>query len=301
MLGLPMMIGTLLKTIRLPFLILTPVCVFLGLSVVIANKIEVDVYLLILTLLGAVLAHISVNTLNEYYDFKTGLDFKTKKTPFSGGSGALPQNPEMAVIVLAVGVLSLICTLIIGIFFVWKLGPGVIPLGVAGLVLVVVYTPWVTKNPYLCLIGPGFGFGFIMVSGAYFAMTGEHSQLSWLVGIVPFFLVNNLLLINQYPDIKADRDVGRNNMPIAYGTKIASLTYGLFVMMTIAAIIFFVFDGILPALSLIALLPMPLALFALKGAVKHGAALGNYPQFLGANVIVAVSTPALLGVSIIFG
>jgi len=43
-----------------------------------------------LALLGAFLAHVSVNTLNEYYDFKSGLDLETIRTPFSGGSGALP-------------------------------------------------------------------------------------------------------------------------------------------------------------------------------------------------------------------
>jgi 1,4-dihydroxy-2-naphthoate polyprenyltransferase len=294
-------IGTILKSMRLPFLILTPVCVFLGLSIVIANQIKVDRYLLVLTLLGAVLAHIGVNTLNEYDDFKTALDFKTKRTPFSGGSGALPQEPEMAATVLSVGVVSLVAALIIGIFFFWKFGLGVIPIGVAGLVLVVAYTPWITKQPYLCLIAPGLGFGFLIVSGTYFAMTGEYSPLSWLVGIVPFFLVNNLLLLNQYPDIQADREVGRNNLLIAYGTKVANIVYGSFVIMTIVVIIFFVFNGILPILSLIALLPMPLAFFALKGAVKYGDAIGNHPQFLGANVAVVILTPALLGVSIIFG
>jgi len=257
-------------------------------------------YLLALTLLGAVLAHISVNTLNEYSDFKTGLDFKTKRTQFSGGSGALPKNPEMAITVLIIGVVSLISTLIIGIFFFWKFGAGVIPIGVAGLALVVAYTPWITKQPYLCLIGPGLGFGFLIVAGTHFSMTGVYSPLSWLVGIVPFLLVNNLLLLNQYPDIQADRDVGRNNLLIAYGTKIGDMVYGSFVIMTIGVIIFFVFNGILPGLSLIALLPMPLAFFALNGAMKHGDALGNYPQFLGANVVVAISTPTLLGVSIIF-
>ncbi|MFT6916744.1 MAG: 1,4-dihydroxy-2-naphthoate octaprenyltransferase [Motiliproteus sp.] len=296
-----MKIGTLLKTMRSPFLILTPACVFLGLSVVIVDHIKVDVYLLVLTLLGAVLAHICVNTLNEYYDFKTGLDFRTKRTKFSGGSGALPQNPEMAFTVLIVGVLSFIGTFIIGLFFVWTFGPGVIPIGVAGLVLVVVYTPWITKIPSLCLIGPGIGFGFLIVPGSYFSMTGEYSLSSWLVGIIPFFLVNNLLLLNQYPDIEADRKVGRNNILTAYGTTIGNITYGSFVTMTMVVIIFFVFDGFLPTLSLIALLPMPLAFFALKGAVKHADAIGNYPQYLGANVAVAISTPVLLGASIIFG
>jgi len=80
--------------------------VFLGVSTVVANQISVDLPLLLLILLGAVLAHVSVNTLNEYYDFKSGLDLTTTKTRFSGGSGALPENAEMANAVLKIGIVS---------------------------------------------------------------------------------------------------------------------------------------------------------------------------------------------------
>jgi 1,4-dihydroxy-2-naphthoate octaprenyltransferase len=246
-----------------------------------------------------VLAHISVNTLNEYLDFKSGLDLKTKKTKFSGGSGALPENPEMAKAVLAVGIASLIATLIIGLFFVWKYGWGIIPIGIAGLLLIVAYTGWINKHPFLCLVAPGIGFGFLMVAGANFALTGEYSTSLWIISFVPFFLVNNLLLLNQYPDIDADRDVGRNNLPIAYGTNISNIIYCLFAIMAIAVIINSVLADILPTFSLIALLPMPLAFFSLSGAIKHGDTLGDYPQYLGANVVVTILSPTLLGVSII--
>ena len=47
---------------------------------------------LILALAGGLLAHISVNALNEYLDFTSGLDLTTLRTPFSGGSGTLPAN-----------------------------------------------------------------------------------------------------------------------------------------------------------------------------------------------------------------
>ena len=288
------------KSSRLPFLILTPACVFLGVSTVVAHQIEVDWNLLILTLVGAVLAHISVNTLNEYCDFKSGLDLNTQKTQFSGGSGALPGNPETAPLVLLAGVLTFIGTLMIGIFFVWRFGAGIIPIGIAGLVLLVAYTPWITKHPFLCLVAPGLGFGFLMVGGTYFALTGEYSFLPWLVGIVPFCLVNNLLLLNQYPDIQADSEVGRNNILIARGTRVGNLVYGLFVIIAILAIILLVLAGGLPSLSLVALLPMIFAFYALRGAVKYGDTIGNYPQYLGANVVAAVFTPPLLGLSIIF-
>lgn len=296
-----MKLKTILQSMRIPFLILTPVCVFLGVSTVIANQTTVNFLLLVLTLLGALLAHISINTLNEYFDFKSGLDATTIKTPFSGGSGALPDNPKMAFSVLIVGIASLFLTLLIGVFFVWKYGITIVPLGMAGLALIVAYTEWINRFPFLCLIAPGFGFGFLMVVGSQYALEGEYTSLSWLIAVVPFFLINNLLLLNQYPDIKADANVGRNHFPIAYGVNSSSLVYGLFSLATILVIIIYVLIGYLPALSLIALLPMPLAFFSLYGAIEHGKAIGDFPQYLGANVAVTMLTPLLLGVSIIIG
>jgi len=50
-----------MQSMRMPFLALTFVCVFLGASTVIADGAMVDLTLLALALLGALLAHISVN------------------------------------------------------------------------------------------------------------------------------------------------------------------------------------------------------------------------------------------------
>ena len=296
-----MKLSAVIQSMRGPFLILTPVCVFSGVSTVVANQTSIDLHLLVLALLGAVLAHISVNTFNEYLDFRSGLDLTTTKTQFRGGIGALPQNPEMASAVFTVGAVSLVATSLIGMFFVWKYGLEILPIGVAGLVLIVTYTGWIAKHPFPCLIAPGIGFGFLMVVGTQFVLEGEYSTLSWLVAVVPFFLVNNLLLLNQYPDIQADADVGRNNFPIAYGTTISNMVYAFFTLATIAVITTCVFMDYFPALSLIALLPMPLAFFSLGGAIMYGETIGDCPQYLGANVAVSILTPLLLGVSIMIG
>jgi len=58
---------------------------------------------------------------------------------------------------------------------------------------------------------------------------------------------------------------------------------------------------LLPAMSLITVLPLPLALFSLSGAIKYGKDIGSYPRYLAANVAVVILTPLLLGVSIIYG
>jgi len=296
-----MKLKAVIQSMRLPFLVLTPVCVFLGASTVIAGNTTVSLLLLSLALLGGMLAHISANALNEYFDFRSGLDFATTRTPFSGGSGALPHHPEMAGAVFAVGTVSLLATLLIGSFFVWKYGAGIMPIGLIGLVLVVTYSGWVNRHPLLCLIAPGLGFGFLMVVGTQYVLQGEYAPLSWLVAVVPFFLVNNLLLLNQYPDIQADLSVGRNHFPIAYGVNRSNAGYGLFALATTVIIILYVLAGYLPVMSLIALLPMPLAFFSLYGAIKYGENIGKFPQYLGANVAVSILVPLLLGLSIIIG
>ena len=292
------MIKTTIRTLRIPFLLLTPVCVFLGVSIVIASQAEINLSLLGFALLGALLSHISVNTLNEYFDFKSGLDLKTNKTKFSGGSGALPENPESVTSVFVVSVMSLLVTLMIGFYFIWLYGLAIVPIGVLGLLLIITYTQWINRYPLLCLIAPGVGFGFLMVVGTQYVLMGEYTPLSWLVASVPFFLVNNLLLLNQYPDIQADASVGRNHFPIAYGIKNSNRVYALFLFATVLVITAASMMGYLPRLSLIALLPVPLGLFVLYGATKHGEMLGDYPQYLASNVAVTMLMPILLGFSI---
>ena len=81
---------------RVPFLVLTPACVALGVASAVWTGARMNVGHLLLVLIGALSAHASVNALNEYSDFQSGLDFKTVRTPFSGGSGTLPLFPEKA-------------------------------------------------------------------------------------------------------------------------------------------------------------------------------------------------------------
>jgi len=291
--------NTILATMRLPFLILTPVCIFLGVSIAIFQGIQVNVSTVILIALAALSSHISVNTLNEYFDFKSGLDAMTQRTPFSGGSGALVANPQSLNHVLIVGMFTLFVTVLIGLYFVYQLGFEVLPIGFIGVILIVTYTSWINKSPMICLIAPGLGFGILFVVGTVYVLSGEFAQLSWYLALVPFFLVNNLLLLNQYPDIKADQKVGRNHVPIAYGVKTASIIYTVFSILTFGLIIVLVTLGVIPKLSLIALLPLPLAISAINGAFRYGENIGQYPQFLTMNVITTLSVPLLLGISLL--
>ena len=250
---------------------------------------------------GAISAHISVNTLNEYCDFRSGLDFKTEKTAFSGGSGALPDNPEMAQAVLTVGLVSLMVTIIIGIIFIFERGALILPVGIAGVLLVVTYTQWLNQFPLLCLIAPGLGFGVLMVVGSHVILTGAYSELPWFVPLVPFFLVNNLLLLNQYPDIKADASIGRNTFPISFGLNKSNIMYAFFLLAAYSLILVNILQEHISSLSFIAVIPALFSIFALVGASKYASKIGDYPRYMGANVAAAILTPLLLGVSILNG
>ena len=83
-----------LPSIRPPFLTLAPICRLLGLAFCVYTNINLlDATL---TLFAGLFAAITVNTINEYQDFNSGL---ANQTPFSGGSGLLKSNPELAPVV----------------------------------------------------------------------------------------------------------------------------------------------------------------------------------------------------------
>jgi len=286
---------------RLPFLILTPACVVLGLSTAIWTSGQVSYFRFIMALIGAFSAHISVNAFNEYFDFKTGLDYKTERTPFSGGSGALPERPEFARHALITALVTLIITALIGLFFLFVSGPALLPLGVFGLLIIIGYTPLLTRNSMLCLFAPGIGFGPLMVMGTDFVLTGEYSMTAFFASLVPFFLVSNLLLLNQFPDAEADKSIGRSHFPGVAGRRKSSFIYTSFILLTYLSIIYGVDLQYLPSYSLLGLITFIPALFVCVGAYRHAEDIQKLIPYMGMNVIINVTTPLLVAIGLFLG
>ncbi len=283
---------------RPPFLILTPACVLLGAATAVWSTNELNLFYLVLALVGAVATHISVNALNEYEDFKSGLDFKTEPTPFSGGSGTLPKNPEKARIALFTGLITFAIVVLTGVYFIYVWGFLILPLGVAGLIIVAVYTRWITKNAFLCLIAPGLGFGLLMVIGTDFVLTGSYSWTAFFASMVPFFLVSNLLLLNQFPDVTADKGVGRKHFPIAIGRKASAKIYCLFLAGAYVPIILGYLAGLLPLEAFLGLISIGLAIPTARGVVKYADDIPGLIPYMGRNVIINIATPVLLAVGL---
>jgi 1,4-dihydroxy-2-naphthoate octaprenyltransferase len=287
-----------LGPMRVPFLILTPACVLLGIATAFRTGAHINPVQVLLVLIGAVCTHISVNAFNEYDDFKSGLDTRTQRTPFSGGSGTLPGNPKMATSALVTAWVTFGIVVITGIYFTWLRGLTLVPLGLLGMFVIIAYTPWLTRTPLLCLIAPGLGFGPLMVMGTHFALTGEYSLIAFLASLVPFFLVSNLLLLNQFPDVEADKTVGRRHFPILLGRRISSYIFSIFLVLTYVAIVAGVALSILPLGSLLGLFTLILAIPLLKGSITHADDIQGLVPFMGKNVLVNLLTPLLVAVGL---
>jgi 1,4-dihydroxy-2-naphthoate octaprenyltransferase len=284
---------------RVPFLVLTPACVLLGLGTAVWTSGQTNVLHFIVVLVGAVGAHISVNAFNEYFDFKSGLDQRTERTPFSGGSGTLPAKPALARQALLTASIALGITALVGLYFLYVRGWALLPLGLLGLLVIFGYTPWLAHHPVLCLIAPGLGFGTLMVMGTDFALSGSYSWTAFIASLVPFFLVNDLLLLNQFPDVDADRTVGRRHLPIVLGRRPSSIVYGLFLLGAYLAIIGGVALGYLPTLSLLGVSTVLLAVPACVGAWRQAENPRALVPYMGLNVLINILTPVLMAIGLL--
>src|SRR5450830_947924 len=287
-----------LKSARLPFLVLTPACIVLAVACVHWTQGHVNLLQAALVLLGAVAAHISVNAFNEYQDFRSGLDAMTWRTPFSGGSGLLPAHPELAGSTQAMAVSSLCICMAVGVYFVTLRGPALLPLGLAGIALILIYTQWITRHPLLCLFAPGLGFGPLMILGTQVALTGEYSASAAMVSLVPFFLVNNLLLLNQFPDVDADRRVGRRHILITAGPATGARWYAAMTVLAFASIPLGVVLGWLPNGALLGSLGLLIALPTAREVLAHAHDVPRLLPAMSRNVLVNLLTPVLMAIGI---
>lgn len=287
-----MLFKAVLRSCRVPFLVLPPICILLAATAAGQLGAGFPVPTLLLVLTAALAAHISVNALNEYEDFHSGLDLHTQRTPFSGGSGSLPEQPAAGPWVLATGIGTLLLTLMIGVHFVSLHGWPLALMGGLGALLILTYTRWLNRSPWLCLLAPGCGFALITFASYWVLNPQWHPAALWLTAMV-FCLVNNLLLLNQYPDIEADRRTGRYHAPIAWGIPRSNGLYTGFLALACLSLLAGVASNALPVFTLAGLLALPLGLFALSGARRHGANLGQHPKHLAANVGTCLLMPLL--------
>jgi 1,4-dihydroxy-2-naphthoate octaprenyltransferase len=246
---------------------------------------------------GLIVAHISVNTFNDYFDSRSKLDTKTVRTPFSGGSGAIQSGQLTEKQALWVGIATLIIIIPIGIFFVAVKGWLLLPLLVIAIACIILYTPFILRMGYPEW-SAGLGLGVLPVIGAYFVQTGTYTISILLASIPSGILVHNLLLLNEFPDAEYDITVKRRTLPIFAGKKFAAIFYSTLTVIVYLWIIGTVISGDMPVFTLLGLLTFPLAFMAISGSFKYDDMKKLVPAMAN-NVFTVLFTQLLMGVGFV--
>jgi len=247
------------KELRIPFLSLPAIFVPLGITVALLDGYFNLVYG-ILTLIGIVCLHASVNVLNDYFDFKSGIDITTTPTPFSGGSRVLPEKLLEPRSVLIGGIILLAIGSLIGLYFLYVFN---FPLLLIAIIAIAIISA-VAYSPLLSTIGLGevfvfLNFGPLLFTGIYYIQSGGLITTEpIIVGSIVGLMTTGILYINEFPDTDADKSKGRFHLVARLGKEKAVGLYNIimglsYVIIVIGVISSFVIGVGIPPTCIIAL------------------------------------------------
>jgi 1,4-dihydroxy-2-naphthoate octaprenyltransferase len=245
-----------LRVIRVRFLLASVIAVSVGLSINWWQNSTFGIFEAALTFAGVMALHASVDLLNDYWDYKRGIDTVTKRTKMSGGTGVLPEGLLTPKSVYRAGLAFLIIGSVIGSYFV--ITNGLIIAIILGFAIVSIYF-YSTK-----IVDSGLAEFFVAVKGAmivlgtFFIQSNQITIESILGGIVVGTLSSLVLFIASFPDHDADKSKGRKTLVIALGKQKATLFFWLFPIVTYSAIFVGMMFELFPMWSIISFASVPL-------------------------------------------
>ena len=262
-----MILSVWLRVIRIRFLLASIIAVSVGLALSWWQTSSIELFDAVLTFGGVMALHASVDLLNDYWDYKRGIDTKTKRTKMSGGTGVLPEGLLKPKTVYRAGIAFLVIGSAVGAYFV--ISHGIIIAAILGFAIVSIYF-YSTK-----IVDSGLAEFFVAVKGTmivlgtYFIQSGQLTAESILGGIVVGVLSSLVLFIASFPDHDADKSKGRKTLVIAVGKQKATAIFWAFPTISYLAIIAGVAFALFPLYSLITLVSIPLMIKAGLGLKRN--------------------------------
>ena len=274
------MISTWLRVIRVRFLLASVVAVSAGLAITWWQTGNITLFDAVLTMAGVLCLHASVDLLNDYWDFKRGIDTTTQRTKMSGGSGVLPDGLLKPAQVYLAGIIFLIIGASIGVYFVAT--DGVIIGIILAFAVISIYfystklVNWGLAEVFVTIKGT------MIVVGTYFVQTQQITEPVVLCGIIVGVLSSLVLFITSYPDYDADKAKGRKTLVISLGKQNSCSVLWAFPVIVYGITKTAVISEIFPISCLIILATIPLI-------IKSGHKLKqNYEELT--NLIPAMSS-----------
>lgn len=282
---------------RPAFLTITFFACGLGLACAYADDVRIDPITAGLSLIGALLAHAGVNVLNDYFDAASGADAcNTERVwPFTGGSRMIQDGVLAAPAMLRLGSLLLALVVPIGLGLALQAGAGLLWLGLAGLLL-----GWAYSAPPLALMNRGLGemavaAGWLaIVAGCDFVQRGQFSWTALAAGVAYAGGVALLLYINEFPDWRADAEVGKRTLVVRLGRTLASRAYGVIAAAVYLWILFASLAGLLPRGCAVALAVIPIHMVAWTELMRNH----EQPARLAPAIRLTIGAAHLIGVGL---
>lgn len=217
----------------------------------------VDLPLLLLVCLGLVLAHTGSNLVNDFWDYRHGID--TPDSPRANyGPHPLAAHAYFRQFV-AVTLAVLAGAAAIGVYLTAVSGPGVLIFALSGAALLMFYSggPFPLKYVGLGEIAVFVIWGPLMIGGTYYVLT-ERLPAWVLLASVPYALgVTSVLLGKHLDKLDFDREKGVRTLPVVLGESLARrLTVVVCALMYVAAAALAVAERMPGLLTVAAALPL---------------------------------------------
>ncbi len=219
----------------------------------------------ILTVLGVMIVHAASNLLNDYFDFRKGVD-RIDKAGCSLGtlvSGRMTPREVLieALILWALGA-------VFAIYFLIEVGSPLLPLLGLGLVLGAGYTcaPIAIKYRALGDVSVFLSFGIGITVGAYTVQTGQLAWTPVFYGIPVGLLIWAVLHANNLRDINDDKQASIKTVALLLGPQQSGLLYIALLVAAYISLIILVASALIVPASLLPIVTIPLALGPMRQA-----------------------------------
>jgi 1,4-dihydroxy-2-naphthoate octaprenyltransferase len=251
-----------LRIIRIKFLLASIIAITNGLLYTYLTNTHFNVIDAILTYIGVIFLHASVDIFNDYWDYKRGIDTTTKRTRFSGGTGVLPEKKLDPAIVYRAGLLCMVIGLSIGGYFVLHSG-----------FIIAVILAVATLSIYFystTIVNMGLGEILVAVKGALVVIGTCYVQVNLLdlpiifLGIIIGTLSSIVLFIASFPDFDADKEKGRKTLVILLGKDKGSKTFPFLIGFIYSLITIGIIIQYLPIYTFITFISLPFAIRSSK-------------------------------------
>ncbi|HXV65958.1 MAG TPA: prenyltransferase [Nitrosopumilaceae archaeon] len=250
------MLSEWIRIIRIRFLLSSVIAVAVGLAISWWHMGQIDFLYAVLTMSGVISLHASVDLLNDYWDFKRGIDTQTRRTKMSGGTGVLPEGLLEPRQVYRAGIIFLIIGALIGSYFVIIDGIVIGAILVFAVISIYFYS---TK-----IVDSGLSEIFVTIKGSmivlgtFFIQTLEINLSTIMGGIFVGVLSSLVLFITSFPDFEADKAKGRKTLVISVGKQKATLVFWIFPFVIYSVLIFGLFYEVFPFFCIISITTIPL-------------------------------------------